>query len=348
MQALLAALVILVVGVVAADQPVPGPPPRLEVRQPGLAMDQAQVQPVGYLPLIYSPPEPPPWVDTENRAESRNHYLTEYLASEGADSQWTGEHSTCDPGATSPAFRQAVLRRINYFRAMAGIPAVTGLNSEYSGKAQAAALMMSVNRALDHTPPTSWDCYSEAGREGAGNSNLYLGVYGPAAISGYIYDPGDGNFPVGHRRWILYPQTHYMGSGDVPPRDGFWPSNALWVFDLDNMWGPRPDTRDGYVAWPPPGYVPYQVVYPRWSFAYPSADFSNAWVSVTRDGQPLSLNVRDTVNGYGENTLVWEPDESFGDRPAADTVYHVTVGNVSIPGSSQPIEYEVIIFDPSG
>lgn len=90
---------------------------------------------------------------------------------------------------------------------MAGIPPLLGLDDTYSAKAQAATLMMSVNRKLSHSPDSSWTCYTANGREGAGSSNLYLGVFGPSAISGYIRDPGSGNYFVGHRRWILYPQT---------------------------------------------------------------------------------------------------------------------------------------------
>jgi uncharacterized protein YkwD len=286
-------------------------------------------------------------VNTQDRTAVQQFYLTEYLASEGVDAGWTGNHGGCNPGTTSLAFREAVLRRINYFRAMAGIPAVIDFNETYNTKAQAAALMMSVNRALDHTPPSSWTCYSADGYEGASSSNLYLGIYGPAAISGYILDPGGGNYPVGHRRWILYPQTRYMGTGDIPPQNGYPSSNALWVFDADNMWGPRPTTRESFVAWPPPGYVPYQVVYFRWSFAYAGADFSNATVTMTRNGQPIGVTISPVVNGYGENTLVWELSESIPQPPSSDIVFNITVGNVIISGGPQQFNYEVIVFDPN-
>jgi hypothetical protein len=346
---LLVLLAILVAGSATAGLAVPGPAPVAPEREglPASELGLVDLQPVAYLPLVHEPIEPAPWINTANRSEVRAFYLTQYLASEGVDSGWTGNHASCYPGATSEAFRQAIVLRINFFRSMAGIPAIAGLDPVYSSKAQAAALMMSVNRALSHNPPSSWDCYSEAGREGAGSSDLYLGVYGPAAISGYIYDPGSGNIYVGHRRWILYPQTRFMGSGDIPPRDGYPPANALWVFDLDNIWGPRPETRDVFVAWPPPGYVPYQVVYPRWSFSYPGANFSNATVTMGQDGQPISLTILDTKNGYGENTVVWEPDQNLGAKPQSDTTYHVSIGNVSIPGFPQPIEYDVIVFDPA-
>jgi len=299
-----------------------------------------------YLPLVQRPFSPPPWVDTQSREASRSLYLKEYLGSANTDSGWTGNHASCGAGITSETFRAAILRRINYFRSMAGIPPLTGFNDTYNLKAQAAALMMSVNRKLSHSPDESWICYTADGREGAGSSNLFLGRYGPDAISGYVYDPGSGNYFVGHRRWILYPQTQWMGTGDIPPRDDYPASNALWVFDLDNMWKPRPATREAFVAWPPSGYVPYQVVYPRWSFAYPQADFSQATVTMTREGQPLALQQNTVVNGYGENTLVWEPQANFADAPITDTSYQVTVSNVIIAGQPQQFTYTVIIFTP--
>ena len=36
----------------------------------------------------------------------------------------------------------------------------------------------------------------------------------------------------------------------------------------------RPPVRSGFVAWPPDGFVPYQVVPARWSFSLPNTDFS--------------------------------------------------------------------------
>ncbi|MGD2078367.1 MAG: hypothetical protein PVH18_08290, partial [Chloroflexota bacterium] len=157
--AILAFLVALLVGLVAADRPVPGPPPAMPVTTTDLATDLSDVEPVIYVPLIQSPAERQPWIGTQDRTAVRDFYLSEYHASEGIDSDWTGNRGACDPGVTSQAFRQAVFRRINYFRSMAGIPSLAGLNEEYSSKAQAAALMMSVNGSLSHDPPSSWDCY---------------------------------------------------------------------------------------------------------------------------------------------------------------------------------------------
>lgn len=301
------------------------------------------IKPQAYLPLV-SHGTPILSVNPQNRQASLDFYNTVYLASEGAPIDWTGNHAACGEGTTSAAFRQAVQLRINYFRAMAGVPATVILSDEFTAKAQKAALMMSVNRQLSHSPDSSWICYSAEGAEAAGKSNLYLGVYGPNAISGYIYDPGSGNYAVGHRRWILYPQTESMGSGDIPPAAGYPASNALWVFDA-NIRGPRPATREEFVAWPPPGYVPSQVVYPRWSFSYARADFSNALVSMRQGSVPVALVQQTVVNGYGENTLVWEPQISLGVPPASDTTYTVTVENVVVDENRRDFTYDVIVFD---
>ncbi|MHB1296041.1 MAG: CAP domain-containing protein [Anaerolineae bacterium] len=296
-----------------------------------------------YLPIVERS-----LVDVYDRESSRRFYLQNYLASEGIACAWSGNHAACQPGATSQTFRDAVLRRIGYFRAMAGVPAVT-LNDTYDQQAQAAALMMSANRQLNHAPPTSWQCYSAVGAEGAGTSNLYLGVYGPSAITGYMRDPGSGNYAAGHRRWILYPNTQEMGTGDVPAADGYPAANALRVFD-DHMWDPRPATREEYVAWPPPGYVPYQVVFARWSFALPNADFGAATVRMSANGADIPVSVSPIVDGYGDNTLLWVPmglgDGAVWPCPSGDTRYRVTVGNVRVDGATRTFTYDVVVFDP--
>lgn len=288
-------------------------------------------------------------VNIQNRQDSLNFFLEQYLTSEGAAINWTGNHSSCDPGTTDQNFRLAALRRINYFRAMAGVPADITFSDESNRKAQAAALMMSVNSQLSHTPPTSWICYSTDGANGAGQSDLYLGVYSWNAITGYMKDSGAGNYPVGHRRWILYPQTQVMGTGDIPRTQAYSASNALLVFD-SHMWEQRPQTHEKFVSWPPPGYVPYQVVFPRWSFSLANADFSGASVTMESDGSNLSVNQADGVNGFGENSLVWIPmglkERDNWPLPEEDTIYTVTIHNVVDNNQSSDFIYNVIVFNP--
>jgi len=291
-------------------------------------------------------------VNIASREEVRNFFNTVYMASYYAAMGWNGNVTNCTAGTTSASFRDLVVLRINYFRAMAGVPSGVMLNDTWNSKDQKAALIMSANNALSHSPSSSWTCYTAEGAEGAGNSNLALGSSGPEAIDGYMEDWGSSNYPIGHRRWILYPQTQTMGTGDLPAAGANYAANATWVFD-GHYGGTRPATRDGYVAWPPPGFVPYQVVYPRWSFSYPNANFGSASVTLSSNGVNVPVTLETVANGYGENTLVWHPSNLSGSnpyiwpRPASNVVYGVSVQNVVIGGSPRTFNYTVTIFDPA-
>ncbi len=326
----------------AASVPLAAPVMPRTITTVDPAVIQAELVPQAYLPLVASSLPRTSWIDTQDRDAVRQLYQTTYLASDGISSGWTGSHASCNPGTTSDAFKAAILARINYFRSMGGVPPIKGFDASYNQKAQAAALMMSVNRALNHYPPATWTCYSTDGYAGASSSNLYLGVYGPSAISGYMQDYGSGNYAVGHRRWILYPKTQYMGTGDIPAQSGYSSSNALWVIDRDYRLSERPATREPYVAWPSAGYFPRQLVTARWSFSYDRAVFSAANVTVTRDGQPVAVTVSPVVNGYGENTLVWTLGEAV---PGGDVVYSVDVRNVVVDSVPHDFAYQVRIFD---
>lgn len=287
-------------------------------------------------------------VNPQNRAESRQFFQTNYANVDSATHNWNGNQSTCAAGDTTPEFRATIALRINYYRAMAGVPADISFADEYNAKAQQAALVMSVNEKLSHEPTEDWTCYSAESAMAAGKSNLYLGVFGPAAIDGYMQDPGDGNDAVGHRRWLLYPQTQLMGVGDIPPVNGYHAANALWVFD-DNPRATRPTTREEFVAWPPPGYIPDQIVFPRWSFAYPAADFTNATVTMTQNKAAVTVVLATVQNGYGENTLVWTPSQTAQSwpKPTSDMAYEVTISNVTIGDATRTFTYTVTLFDPA-
>lgn len=296
-------------------------------------------------------------VNPATRAESRAFYRAVFFSGVSEPIQWTGSISgtpgtsaTGTPGTTAVAYKEAVRTRINWYRAMAGLSAAITFNDTYSAKSQEAALMMSANNDLNHTPPPSWLLYTADGAVAAKSSNLALGFCGVDAIDGYMIDPKPNNTAAGHRRWILYPQTQTMGTGDVPRSGSFVPANSTWVFD-GRYGSTRPTVRDSYVAWPTKGYVPYTLIPARWSFSYPNADFSSASVSVTKNGVAVSAVKEAIAGNVGENSLVWIVDGLDTDsmqphaRPSADTTYAVTITGISgAPQSSYT--YEVIVYDP--
>lgn len=292
-------------------------------------------------------------VDTSSRQQVREFYNSVFTASTGVPINTTAVVGSCFPGTNSPTFNEATLRRINWYRAMAGIPASITLNAAENAKCQAAAVLMAEHGALQHAGIwTGWNCVSADGTNAAGSSNLALGSYGPDAITGYIWDFGGNNAAVGHRRWILYPQTQVMGTGDVPLQSPYNSANSTWIFDA-NYGGPRPTTRTPYVAWPPAGYVPYQVVFPQWSFALSNCDFSTSTVTMASNGVPIAITLQPYSIGSGENTRVWYPTGLDTTTSTAfpfsgtDTVYSITISNVITPFGTKNFAYTVTVFNPA-
>jgi hypothetical protein len=286
-----------------------------------------------------------PWLDTSDREAVRLSYLSAIKATVNVAIGWTGQIASCTPGATSQEYKDAALARINWFRGMAGVPANVTFSSNLNANSQSSALIMSANRALSHYPPSTWTCYSSTGAEAASKSNICY-IYGfsdTGCVAGYMRDDGSSNYAVGHRRWILYPPTTVMGTGDVA-QNGIYPfTNSLWV--LPSTYLPRPATRDPFVAWPPRGYVPYQTIFNRWSFSYPGATFNQTTVTVTRAGQPLTVTLENQAQGYGENSIVWTVS-SPGVGPGLDVRFQVTISNVGTSSGLQTFQYEVIAMDP--
>jgi len=300
-------------------------------------------------------------VDNSNREEVRTFFNAIYWASEYATIDWTGSFGpfpgtgthtteTLTPlsGDTSELFKEAVLLRINYYRAMAGVPANIVLTDEWNRIAQLTALIMSGNDNISHFPDLSGfpNYLSDEGIQGAADSNLAIGSYGPGSVNGYMQDKGNGNAAVGHRRWLLYPPMKEMGTGDTPaasvpdipqaaideiddwlgeipnefggPRDSVRRGNAIHMGITSSFvnFGPHPATDFPYVAFPQEGFVPYHNVHPRWSFSLKDANFKNATVTMTRDGSPINVALEtldpdpDNPNAgsLGDNTLVWVYD----------------------------------------
>jgi hypothetical protein len=291
-------------------------------------------------------------VNGGSREQVRQFYNSVYAASDGVPIDSSAYIANCVAGANSAAFTTAILWRINWFRAMSGIPAGVTFSASEITSNQSAALMMSANNQVTHNIPTNWSCFDPSGANAAENANLALGVNGPDAITEYMWDYGAANASVSHRRGILYPQTQVMASGDVPAQGSYAAANVTSIYDT-NSGGTRPATTYPYVAWPPPGCVPYPVVFPQWSFALSNADLSMATVTMLSNGVPLSVTVQSNMIGYGENTLVWYPSSldftSYGTVfpfNGADTVYAITISNVPI-GVASNLSYNVTVFDPA-
>lgn len=286
-----------------------------------------------------------PWLDTSDRATVVAAYDAEFSGPPPVLA-WVGDSQACEAGSSSAAHREATVRRVNFYRAMAGVQADVVEEPSFSDKAQRAAMMMSAEGELTHTPDDSFACFSAVGQEAAANSNLYLGRNGPRAVDGYIEDPGEGNNDVGHRTTILHPPTRLIGVGDVDATERGSAANALWVFD-DRVFDEESPTLqppmrepDRFAAWPPRGYVPAELVHPRWSFTASGIDVSEAEVTLHRPAAPegdrtIPLQVVNRSGAPGHvplPTIVWEPEIGLDPTspPLHDELYLVVITGVGM------------------
>jgi uncharacterized protein YkwD len=267
-------------------------------------------------------------------------YRNKWVGTLNVPTGWTGSNSSCQAGTTSSSSRAATLRALNFVRAMNGLAPVT-FGSTLNARAQRAALMMSANGALSHTPSTSWRCYTRVGAATAGKSDLALAY--PKITSGrvvemYMDDQGAENTAVGHRRWLLNPFATAMGNGSTDA------ANALTVIGPSSLRRPNP----AWTSWPTSGYFP-NTMEParRWSLSSGSGamQFGRATVHVYRGGTLLRTHKLPVASGYGRPTIAWDMPATF----SRTATYKVVVRGIHHSGSSKVYShaYYVRLFTPS-
>ena len=240
---------------------------------------------------------------------------------------WTGNIASCNAGTIDSGSIQGTLSLVNYYRNLAGLPAVVE-DSAWDQEAQACAMVEDANfntYGLSNNPQSSWQCYTSSGAIGAAQSNL-ASLNTQSSISVYLEDPGNPFF--GHRSWMLSNNFSTVGIGSTTT------ASCLKVEGANPIPNPLP-----WVAWPSPGVVPINALlsvdYTGWSIQSDTINFSNAQVSVQSGETNLPVTVAQ-VNGYGANFKI-----SF--KPVG---WHSTVGNtytVSVTGISLPIQYSIAI-----
>jgi uncharacterized protein YkwD len=315
-----------------------GPPPRI-------GADQESAQPV--VPVGGQAATSP--VDRTNRQAVIDYYDTVFLAARMVAPYWTGNETGCVAGTTSAAYADATMNVVNYFRAMVGLPSAITHSASLDALAQQTALMMKANATADHHPPSSWKCYTSDGASAAASSNLAYNLPGPSAIIQYVRDGDAGNYFVGHRRGILYPLELEMGTGSTKGPNAQGTTTASNALHLGVSTAARPSSPE-FVAWPSGGYVPFPVVYPRWSFSVNASrnvvDFANATVSMASNGSPVGLTRLAEVADYGDDTIVWEPAGLSFAWGMSDKPFVVTINNVLVNGVSKNYTYTVTVVDP--
>lgn len=248
-----------------------------------------------------------------------------------SEGTWSGDIGSCQAGDVSAGGRDNALKLVNLYRFLAGMPPVTHEASR-NERAQACSLLVHANGQLSHNPPTSWDCWTQLGADGAGSSNI-ASTPGVTGVDLYIADPGNDT-TMGHRRWILSGSIGPIGLGST---DGY---SCMQVI------GGSGNTQKPFVAFPSPGVFPSGAMTASWApvdetgwtVQSSEIDLTGASVTVTDGGQDRPVSVVHLQQGYGDTfALRFNPQ---GWTTQAGHTYAV-----SVTGASQPIDYEVEVVD---
>lgn len=259
---------------------------------------------------------------------------------------------------TSQIFRDHVQRRVNFYRALTGLPADIDFTDRpvvrreddgfspqpgvtRSEAASDMAFWMARHRVVTHQPSGgSFFAVSEAGKNAAANGNLALGSFGPGAIDDYMLEPGIPTDPlfnqaVGHRRSLLYTRAKEMATGDVyalpvPSSNGLQEirrTNTLYIL---GEYKREPTAQ--LVVWPNDGFFPAPLMTKLWSVSYSGAIFSEAQVRVTGPGgENVPVAVRSRLLGFGV-----DPSQI----PASEETDGASTGSPRTVGES------TIVFEP--
>lgn len=257
-------------------------------------------------------------------------------ADRGADARfapaWDGDVAQCIAGDMGDAWRQRALARLNDWRLLADLPAVTTtLNRDEL--AQACALAIHARGGITHTLTPADPCYSEDAARGAAESNVYFATGPIAGFFGYIADPGDFNFAgLPHRLWMLSNRLGPVGLGATPGASCMHVATG------------RENARRPFIAWPPAGPFPYDATLAEttgWSIQSDTINFQGATVAVTRDGEGMPVDVRVLQAQYGAaHGIAFIPQ---GWAPAPGEAY-----DVRVIGATEVVRYTVEFLDCGG
>ncbi len=265
---------------------------------------------------------------------------------------------SCQEGALTTAEKEYVLEYVNFIRYLHNLKPVV---YDYGGdvKAQKAALIQVANGQLSHTPPTSWNCYSQDGYDGSENSNLHLQwgisegqqIDSRVSIVGWMLDNMSQNAQdrCGHRRAIINPFVTSISFGRVDGQGpAGWAMAAALKF-MDNVNGNISDQPVEFVAYPyhnyPPNLVdknwylsfsPYYDMYE--CFGNSNISYDNTSVEMTDDnGNTISVGSYTwDFEGWGavQNNFRWKAS-GLQD----EVKYNVTIKNVVVNGQNKDYTY---------
>ena len=248
--------------------------------------------------------------------------------SEGA---WSGRADECRTGDNAVG-RAYALHEVNLTRWLAGLPDRVETDPDLDYATQQCAVMMHGQGALSHTPPGDWACFTSRGAVAA-EASLLASAPAVAAVDLYLIDKGHPD-TLGHRRWLLSNTLETTGIGTTNQ------FSCLWVVD-----GSGEDAGLPWVAWPPPGPIPAELLRPSelsslglddtgWTVQSDAFDLSGGTARVWEDGVERPVQTWDLAPWVGSRSALAFAPQGWESRAGA-------VYDVRIQGGGTTIEYRV-------
>jgi hypothetical protein len=280
-------------------------------------------------------------------------YKKMYLSSEISYIPWNGDIDECESGTLDTSIYRKVENRVNFFRIVNGLSLVK-IDTQFNKEAQDAALLIKANDKISHNPSSTMKCYSESASIGCMKSCLEFNDFknfpATAFITGFIEEYGERNYFVGHRRWILYTRLKTFGYGAT--------NNSEALLTADGVSKDTIPNQPGYIAYPWNGYVPFNLIFPKWSFSIPEnkqVDFTNTTITMTdSSGNNIQLERLMDYDKYLDHTITWSvtgifnnDDTSSGQNVLEGIGYlnkkiKVHISNVKVGGKIKNYDYVVV------
>lgn len=243
----------------------------------------------------------------------------------------------CNSGKQNPQDVINTVRMLNYFRYLTGLSdLVESKDIKIKKQQMDACLVMSINDMFMHNLDSAKLCLSESAKIGARSSNIFQDSRATCAyksIQTYIDD--ESSMDLGHRRWILYPKLSEVAVGV------YGQYSALRVFNFTSKGKEKPT----FIAYPPPGPVPIELIYNYWSFSRKFDDSSDethnmprdTTVKVTCDGKeiPIEYELQNSSNRAMYSGIV---RFQLSDKVVVGKTY-----TVSVQSKSENLEWKYVV-----
>jgi hypothetical protein len=261
---------------------------------------------------------------------------------------WDGDANQCSAGTMDANARERAFHLINAYRSLARVPELTA-EPRWDAPAQDCALLAHANQRLSHFPSRDWSCWSDRGARASAVS-LVANRSAPLAIDPFIEDPGNEPSMV-HRRWLLSERIHRIGLGSTSRFSCALVDGREWD-GADTNIGPQavaPTSTEAipsWVAWPPPGPVPFDV-WGRtkldamgWTVQSSSLDLDGASVVVRVAGEtaPRPLRISGLERTLGSLTAIRFVPDGWSTEPGTRYDVHVEKEGVLIDFAVEPID----------